>query len=150
MIQEFHAHTMHETVAAAVQLTGNGSAVNVSNAQDITIIAEINKGSADTITLTPQRDDAAGAAWGAIVNNAKIFVAADTGTSSTWVRATDNTAYTSGAVNTTHRVMMKIDPDSLGLHTTDLPAVQIRVVISGGHADDRGSVTCYITPRYKP
>jgi hypothetical protein len=152
MIQKFRAYTMHACRAAAVRLEGVGSAVDVTNAQDITIVAEINKGDATAIVLTPQRDDAAGTGFIALANNVKIFAAADVDTSDTLVRGADAVAYTSGAVNTTHRVVMRINPDSLGLHTGagTNPITQIRVNITGGHADDRGSVTCYITPRYKP
>ena len=151
MIQKYRIATLHGPAAAAVRLEGNGSAVDVTNAQDITIVAEINKGDTTAIVLTPQRDDVDGGDWIAIANNAKIFAAADTGTSDTLVRVNDNVAYTSGAVNTDHRVVMRIDPDSLGLHAnTDNPITQIRVVVTGGHADDRGSIVAIITPRYKP
>ena len=151
MIQKYRIATLHGPTAAATRLENNGSAVDVTDALEITIVAEIYKGDATAIVLTPQRDDVDGGDWIAIANNAKIFAAANTGTSDALVRQTDNVAYTSGAVDTTHRVVMSINPDSLGLHAnTDNPITQIRVVVSGGHADDRGSITCYVTPRYKP
>ena len=149
MIQEMSVHTMH--APANARLNGNGSAVDVSNAQNITIVAEINKGDAAAITLAPQGDDAGATGFAAITNNAKIFAAVNTGTSDALVRQTDAVSYVSGAVDTTHRVVMQINPDSLGnLAASGDPITQLRVVVSGGHADDRGSITAYVEPRYKP
>ena len=149
MIEKFRAATLH--AIADAQLTGNGSAVDVSNAQDVVIIAEFSKGDAADKTFTIQRDDAAGTGFAAIVNNAKIYVAADLATADTLVRQADGLAFATGAVATAHRLVMRVNPDSLGLHaTSDDPITQIRVAIAGGHADDRGSVTAYIVPRYKP
>ena len=150
MIQKIRVHTLHAPGAAAGRLAGNGSAIDVSNAQNITIVAEINKGDAAAITLAPQGDDAAATGFAAITNNAKIFAAVDTGTSDAPVRQTDAVEYVSGAVDTTHRVVMQINPDSLGNLAAGGPITQLRVVVSGGHADDRGSITAYVEPRYKP
>lgn len=149
MIQEMSVHTMH--APANARLNGNGSAVDVSNAQNITIVAEFDKGDAAAITLAPQGDDAADTGFAAITNNAKLFAAVDTTDSDTLARVTDAVEYVSGAVDTTHRVVMQIDPSSLGnLAASGDPITQLRVVVSGGHADDRGYVTCFITPRYMP
>ncbi len=151
MIQKIRALTLHAPTAAAVRLAGNGSLVDVSNAQNITIVAEINKGDGAAITLAPQGDDAAGTGPAAITNNAKIFAAVDTSDSDTLVRVADAVSYVSGAVDTDHRVVMQVDPASLGVHgTSGNPITQIRVAVSGGHANDRGSITAYIEPRYKP
>lgn len=151
MIQKYRIATLHGPTAAATRLENNGSAVDVTNANDITIVAEINKGDGTAIVLTPQRDDADGGDWVAIANNAKIFAAVDTSDSDTLVRQTDAVAYTSGAVDTDHRVVMRIDPASLGFHpNTGNPITQIRVVVSGGHANDRGSIVAIVQPRYKP
>ncbi len=149
MIEKFRTGTLHGPTAAATQLTGNGAAVNITNAQDVIVVAEVDKGDGAALTFTPQRADAAGT-WSAIPNNAKIYVAVDTGTADTLVRQADGVAYATGAVNTDHRVVMRIDPDSLGLSAAGNPITQVRVVISGGHANDRGVVTAYIVPRYKP
>ena len=151
MIQKIRPLTLHAPGAAAGRLSGNGSSIDVSTAQNIIIVAEINKGDAAAITLAPQGDDAADTGFAAITNNAKIFAAVDTGTSDTLVRQTDAVSFVSGAVATTHRVVMQIDPASLGnLAASGDPITQLRVVVSGGHADDRGSITAYIEPRYKP
>lgn len=152
MIEKVRPMTLHATAAAGAQLTGNGSAIDITNAQDIYIVAEIDKGDAAAITLTPQRNDAAGTGWIALANNFKMWQAANVAVSDTLVRDTDDVAYASGAVATDHRVVMKINPDSLGLHTGagTNPITQIRVVVAGGHANDRGSVVAYIVPRYKP
>ncbi len=150
MFEKFNPVTLHETVAAATRLEGNGSAVNVDGAHDIYVVAEINKGGATAIVLTPERNDAVPTAWVGLANNMRMSVAVDTGTSDTQVRQADGVAYTSGAVATTHRVVMKINPDSLGLQpASDEPITQIRVAITGGDANDRGSVTAYLVPRYK-
>ena len=152
MIEKVTLVTLHATAAAAAQLTGNGNAAAVGNAQDIYVVAEIDKGDAAALTLTPQRNDAAGTGWIAIANNMRIWQAASTAVSDTLVRATDAVAYTSAAADTILRVVLKINPDSLGLHTGagTNPITQIRVVVAGGHANDRGSVTAYLVPRYKP
>ena len=151
MIQKIRTATLHGTAASVAQLTGNGSGIDVSNAQNVIIVAEINKGDAAAITLAPQGDDAASTGFAAITNNAKIFAAVDTGTSDALVRQTDAVEYVSGAVDTTHRVVMQIDPASLGnLAASGNPITTLRVAVSGGHANDRGSITAYIEPRYMP
>jgi hypothetical protein len=150
MFEKVRAFTLH--AVANAQLNGNGNALSVNNAQDIIIVAEFSKGDGAAKSFTLQRDDAAGTGFIALANNAKIAVAVDLATADTLVRQADGVAYTTGAVNTAHRVVIKVNPDSLGLHTggTNQPCTQIRCVVAGGHANDRGSVTAYIVPRYKP
>lgn len=150
MIQKVTPITLH--AIANAQLNGNGSAAAIGNAHEVTIVAEFSKGDAAAKTFTIQRDDAAGTGFIAIANNAKIFVAVDLATSDTLVRQADGVAYATGAVATAHRLVIKVNPDSLGLHTTSgAPCTSIRVVVAGGHANDRGSVTVYLAPiRYKP
>lgn len=149
MIQKVIPITLH--AIANAQLNGNGSAAAVSNALDIVIVAEFSKGDAAAKTFTLQRDDAAGTGFVAIANNAKIWVAADLATSDALVRQADGVAFATGAVATAHRLVMKVNPDSLGLHATSGdPITSIRCVVAGGHANDRGSVTAYLVPRYKP
>jgi hypothetical protein len=150
MIEKVIPVTLH--AIADAQLNGNGSAADASNAHDIVIVAEFSKGDAAAKTFTLQRDDDAGTGFIAIANNAKIWVAADLATSDTLVRQADAVLFNTGAVATAHRLVMKVNPDSLGLHTGagTNPCTQLRCVVAGGHADDRGSVTAYLMPRYKP
>lgn len=150
MIEKTRFVTLH--VPQNAQMTGNGSACAVGEAHEITIVAEFSKGDAADLTLTLQRDDAAGTGFVALANNAKIFVAANLAASDTLVRQANGVAFATGAVATAHRVVFKIDPSSLGLHTggTNQPCTQIRVLVAGGHADDRGTITAQLNPiRYK-
>ncbi len=149
MIEKMRTATLHGPTAAAAQLTGNGSAVNVTNAQDIIFVVEVDKGDAAAMTLTPQRADSV-PTWSAIPNNAKIYAAVDTGTSDTLVRQTDGVAFATPAANADMRVVIRINPDSLGLSAAGNPITQVRLVIGGGHADDRGVATAYLVPRYMP
>lgn len=150
MIEKVIPVTFH--AIADAQLTGNGTAQDVDNAHDIIVVCEFSKGDAAALTITPQRDDAAGTGFIALANNAKIWAATNLAASDTLVRQTDAVAFNTGAVATAHRVVFKINPDSLGLHTGagTNPITQIRMVIAGGHADDRGCVTGYLMPRYMP
>lgn len=150
MIQKVIPVTLH--AIANAQFTGNGSAAAVGNAHDIVVVCEFSKGNAAALTLTPQRDDAAGTGFIALANNAKIWSSADVTVSDTLVRQADAVTFNTGAVATTHRVVFKINPDSLGLHTggTNAPCTRIRIVVAGGHANDRGKATAYLVPRYMP
>jgi len=150
MIEKARVFTLH--APAGAQLTGNGSAVDLNNAHNVVVVAEFHKGATTAVTLTPQRNDAAGTNWEVFTRNMRIWRAANLATSDTLVRAADAVNLTTAAVNTAHRVVFQINPDSLGLHSTsDDPCTQFRVVVSGGNANDRGSITAYLTPsRYKP
>ncbi len=150
MIEKVRPVTLH--AVANAQLNGNGAAVALGGAHEVTIVVECSKGDAADKTFTLQRDDAAGTGFIALANNAKIYVAADVTVSDTLVRQANGVAFATGAVATTHRVVFKVDPSSLGLHTgSDAPCTQVRVVVAGGAANDRGSVVAYLAPtRYKP
>lgn len=149
MIEKVRPITLH--AIADAQLNGNGTTIAVTNAHDIVVVCEFSKGDAAAKTFTIQRDDNAGTGPIALANNAKIWVAANLAASDTLVRQADGVAYATGAVATAHRLVFKINPDSLGLHTVSLAQCnRIRVVVAGGNADDRGSITAYLMPRYLP
>jgi hypothetical protein len=150
MVQKTDVITLH--APANAQLNGNGAAAAVGNAHNIVVEAVFSKGDGADKSVTLQRNDAAGTGWIALANNAKIWVAASLAASDALVRQANGVAFATGAVNTTHRVIFELNPDSLGLHTggTNQPCTQIRAVVAGGHANDRGAITAYLNPtRYK-
>lgn len=155
MIEKVRFGTLH--TPADGRMAGNGSAVDIEPSHDIYILAEFDKGDDAALTLQPQVNDS-GANWTNIATNMKIWAANDTSDSDEMVRGTDATVFSTtvfnGGVDTAddHRVLLKINPDTLAEHpTTGEPVEELRVVVAGGHADDRGSVTAIFTPlRYKP
>lgn len=151
MIEQAQVTTLHR-LQASTQITNAGAAVDLSNAHDLIIVAEVAKGDAATLGFHVQRDDADGADWVAIANNMRRWVATDVSDSDALVRQTGAVNYTTAATQSTHRVVFQVNPSSLGVHpTTDNPCTQVRVNITSGNADDRGSVTAYVIPsRYKP
>ncbi len=158
MIEKVRTATLH--APANAQITGNGAACDIGESHEINIVAEIFKGDNADFVLTPQVNDAAGGGtWVGLPagTSMKIYAAAATAASDDLVRGADGatfstTTFSGAAAAGIHRVLMKIDPATLGLHaTTGDPITQFRVVVTPGHANDRGSVTAYLTPlRYKP
>ena len=145
--QEIKVVTLHDPNAAP---TGSGNTINVSNAHAIYVV--VNCDQADTVGLQiiPERNDGI-AGWIALANNVRIWANANTATNDVLVRETDDVNFTTAAAIASTQTVVQINPDSIGLHTTDpnRPCTQIRIRLVQGNAGDVASVVAFLVPRYQ-
>jgi len=136
------------TIGAAAAIASFG--VNLNSAHDIYIVCQVTAAAATAVTFTPQRNDAAGTGWIALVNNARIWLNNAVGTNDVLVRQADGLNQITDALAASKMVVFHINGDSLGLHTggTNDPCTRVRINMTTPAATDTVSVVYYLVPRY--
>ncbi len=150
LVQEMKIATgIAPTIGGAVPIDGNG--INLDSGHTLYIVCHMSDSGGDAMTFVPQRDDAAGTAYIPLVNNALIWMNADTGADDVLVRQTDDVDQAVANTATGKMVVFQINPDSLGDHTggTNDPCTRVRIRVDVAEATHDVSVVYYLVPRYQ-